>query len=155
MWGSVSRGKWLGIRSARVLWNVLSKRAIKQNKKSKCWADIQMSRGLLGFDFGQTNGCFRECFHSRLDWGGCEPKGTPSLPVLPIGGVVKRCIEERLPHLLGRHRGAGPGRYWEGLCGYSNQRQRCQPGLIHLWCSLMRKLVSLNRPLFPLSGAHW
>lgn len=27
---------------------------------------------------------------------------TPSSPALPIGGVVKRCIEERLPHLLER-----------------------------------------------------
>lgn len=99
----------------------------------------------------RPNVCFTKCFHS----GGCDPKATPSSPALPVSGVVKRCIEERLLHLFGQRRGAGPGWYWAGLCGYSNQRQRCQPGLIHLWCSLMRKLVRLNRPLFPLSGAHW
>lgn len=149
-----SKGKWPGIRSACVSLNVLSKWAGEQNKTSKPGQSDRCAARLQGFDFGQINICFSKCFYSRLDWAGCKAKPPP------LAATARpRCCQTvhwgEASHLLGQHRGAGPGRYWAGLCGYSSQRQRCQPGLIHLWCSLMRKLVSLNRPLFPLSGAHW
>lgn len=98
-----SCGKWLGIRSSWVLFNVLSKWAGKsrssdthkktgRNKREKAWADRRMSPGLQGFDFGQTNVCFSKCF--IVGW--IKADVDQSLPPpLPIRVLVKRCIEKR------------------------------------------------------------